>query len=340
VNFKSRIDAGLEAGTSMRLIAVEEHVLTSEVRHAWTIAAADDPTSAFDQGALGVRLEDLGDGRLALMDEAGVDLQVLSLTTPGLHNLGAEESISLARRTNDLIAEAVVKRPDRFQGFATLPMPAPDAVPHELERAVRDLGLKGAMVSGRTRDKHLDHPDFQPLFACAAELGVPIFIHPQIPLRAVRDANYSGFDPAIDLALASYGLGWHYEAGLQFVRLILAGTFDRHPSLQIILGHWGEVILFYLERLAAIQRAAKLERPMAHYACNNLYVTASGMFSIDYFRRCVEIVGMERVLFSTDYPYQYRPGREARTFLERIPFDRTDAAKFAHGNWERLTNRG
>ncbi|MFK5599825.1 amidohydrolase family protein [Methylobacterium sp. HMF5984] len=323
----------------MKLVAVEEHFLPHVVRDAWAIAAADDPTAAFDRGEIGARLEDLGAGRIALMDEAGVDVQVLSLTTPGLHNLAAADSAALARHTNDLIAGAVARRPDRFQGFAALPTPAPDAAPRELERAVRDLGLKGAMVCGRTRDKHLDHPDFQPLFACAAELGVPVFIHPQIPLRAVRDANYAGFDPETDLALAAYGLGWHYEAGLQFVRLVLAGTFDRHPGLQVILGHWGEVVLFYLERLAALQRVAKLDRPVADYVRDNLYVTASGMFSLDYFRRCVEIVGLDRVLFSTDYPYQYRPGRQARGYLDRLPLDDADRAKLAHGNWERLTHR-
>ena len=324
----------------MKLIAIEEHFLTREVKDAWAAVAADDPTSAFDRGEIGARLEDLGEGRLTLMDEAGVDLQVLSLTTPGLHNLAAEESVALAQRTNDLTAETVAKRPDRFQGFAALPTPSPDRAPRELERAVRDLGLKGAMLSGRTRDKHLDHPDFQPLFECAAALGVPIFIHPQIPLRAVRDANYSSLGSDIDLALATYGLGWHYEAGLQFVRLIVAGTFDRYPDLQIILGHWGEVVLFYLERLAALQRTAKLDRPIADYMRSNLYVTASGMFSVDYLQRCIAIVGVKRILFSTDFPYQYRPGRNARRFLEGLPLDEAGKKMFAHGNWERLTSRG
>lgn len=323
----------------MKIIAVEEHFITRDVKDAWAAAAADDPTSAFDRGEIGARLEDFGERRLALMEEAGVDMQVLSLTTPGLHNLAGEESVTLARRTNDFIAEIVAARPDRFQGFAAVPTAAPEVAPRELERAVRDLGLKGAMLSGRTRDKHLDHPDFRPLFERATALGVPIFIHPQIPLPAVRDANYSGLGPEIDLALAAYGLGWHYEAGLQFVRLVVSGTFDRHPGLQIILGHWGEVVLFYLERLAALQRAAKLERPIAEYARDNLYVTASGMFSADYLRRCVDIVGIDRILFSTDFPYQYRPGREARRFLEETPLDETGRAKFAHGNWERLTGR-
>jgi uncharacterized protein len=177
------------------------------------------------------------------------------------------------------------------------------------------------------------------LFACAAALGVPVFIHPQIPLRAVRDANYSGFGSDIDLALAAYGLGWHFEAGLQFVRLILAGTFDRHPDLQIILGHWGEVVLFYEERLAALERAAKLARPIATVMRENLHVTASGMFSNTYLQRCIAIVGVERILFSTDFPYQYRSGHQARRFLEQAPLDEAGKAMFAHGNWDRLTSR-
>jgi predicted TIM-barrel fold metal-dependent hydrolase len=322
----------------MRLVAIEEHFLTREVSGAWATAPGPaDPTCAYHGGDLAERLENLGETRLRLMDETGVDVQVLSLTTPGLHNLQAGPSALLARRTNDFIAEAVARRPDRFQGFAALPTPAPAEAPRELERAVRQLGLKGAMLCGRTRHKHLDHPDFWPLFECAADLGVPLFIHPQIPPPAVREASYSGFGGGLDLALAGPGIGWHYEAGLQFVRMTLAGVFDRFPSLQIILGHWGEVVLFYLERMSVLDRVAKLKRPFAICAQENLYVTASGMFSDAYLKRCVEIVGVDRILFSTDYPYQYRPGRDARGFLERTPLDDEGKAKFAHGNWERLT---
>ncbi|MBE7216864.1 MAG: amidohydrolase [Caulobacteraceae bacterium] len=323
----------------MKLVAVEEHLLTSEVKAAWAAAPPPaDPTADLDDGEIAARLRDLGDGRIALMDEAGVDVQVLSLTTPGLHNLEPAESVRLGRRTNDAIAEAVARRPDRFEGFAALPTPAPDAAARELERAVKDLGLKGALLCGRTRDKHLDHPDFHPMFACAAELRAPLFIHPQVAPPAVRRASYSGVSGKVDLALSAFGLGWHYEAGLQFVRLAAAGVFDRFPDLQIILGHWGEVVLFYLERLAVFDRVAELQRPFADYARRNLYVTASGMWSDDYLRRCLEIVGPERLLFSTDFPYQYRPGGGARRFVEQAPLDDEIRAKFAHGNWERLSH--
>jgi predicted TIM-barrel fold metal-dependent hydrolase len=224
----------------MRLIAIEEHFLTREVREAWAAApAADDPTQGLHLGDIEARLDDLGEDRLRLMDETGVDVQVLSLTTPGLSNLAAHQSVALAQGTNDLIAATITGRPQRFQGFAALPTPASAEAARELRRAVCDLGLKGAMLCGRTREKNLDHADFWPLFECAAELGVPLFIHPQIPQRAVRDVYYAGFGDAVDLAFATYGLGWHYEAGIQFVRLALAGVFDRFPNLQIILGHWG-----------------------------------------------------------------------------------------------------
>lgn len=324
----------------MKLIAIEEHFLTPEVTDAWAAAPGPvDPTCAYHAGDLAARLEDLGDMRLDLMDETGVDVQVLSLTTPGLHNLEAGASAALARGTNDLVAQAVARRPDRFQGFAALPTPSPAEAPRELERAVRQLGLKGAMLCGRTREKSLDHPDFWPLFECAADLGVPLFIHPQIPPEAVRQASYSGIGEGLDLALAGPGLGWHYEAGLQFVRLVLAGVFDRFPRLQVILGHWGEVVLFYLERMTVLDRVARLDRPFAVCVRENLHVTASGMFSEAYLKRCVEIVGVDRILFSTDYPYQYRPGRMARAFLDQIPLNDAGKAKFAHENWERLTGR-
>ena len=322
----------------MKLIAIEEHFLTREVRDAWSAIPSDDDTIKFNIGEIGERLDDLGEGRLRLMDETGVDVQVLSLTSPGFHNLD-DSSVSLVQRTNDFLASKVANHPSRFQGLASLPMPAPKQAVRELERCVRDLGFKGAMICGRTRDKNMDHKIFWPIFECATDLDVPILIHPQIPQKAVRETYYSGFGEAIDLAFSSYGLGWHYEAGIQFVRLVLAGVFDRFPNLQVVLGHWGEVILFYIERLVALNRTAKLDRPFADYLRNNLYVTASGMFSETYLRRSIEMVGIDRVLFSTDFPYQYRPGKDARRFLDEMTLEEQDKRKFAYANWERLTKQ-
>lgn len=324
----------------MRLIAIEEHVLPSQVRDAWATAPPPhDPVSALaDGGEAGARLADLGEGRLALMDEQGVDVQVLSLTTPGLHNLEPGPAVETARFVNDLIGETCARRPDRFQGFAALPTSDPQAAPRELERAVRELGLKGALLCGRTRERHLDHFALRPMLAKAAELRVPIMIHPQTPMPAMRELSYAGLGETADLALAAFGLGWHYEAGLQWVRLAAAGVFDELPDLQVILGHWGEVVLFYLERTSAVfQRALQIKRPLTEYARRNLYVTGSGMWSEAYLIRCRDIVGPERLLFSTDYPYQYRPGGVPRRFLDAAPLDTAGREAFAHGNWERLT---
>jgi uncharacterized protein len=321
-----------------KLIAIEEHFVTADIRAAWAASSiGQEGTGGFDLGEIEERLDDLGPHRLALMDESGVETQVLSVTTPALHNLEPAESVSLARKTNDLLAAAIAKYPTRFQGFAVLPTAAPAAAASELERSVTHLGFAGAMLCGRTRDKNLDHADFRPIFKTAATHGVPLFVHPQIPQRAVREVYYSGFGDLVDTAFATFALGWHYEAGIQFIRLLLAGVFDEHPDLQIVLGHWGEVVLFYLERLNVLTRFAKLQRPVIDYIRQNLYVTPSGMWSQSYLQRTLEIVGPERILFSTDYPYQYRPGAQGRSFVEAAALSPEQKEMFAHGNWERLT---
>jgi hypothetical protein len=322
----------------MKLIALEEHFLSPDVQTAWAAAAATghDDGESLRPGDMQHRLVELGDERLARMDDNEIDVQVLSLTSPGLHNLAPGAAIPLARRTNDLIATIIASHPDRFDGFATLPVTAPDEAAQELERAVRELGLKGGMLFGRVIDEHLDHPRFLPIFGTAARLRVPLYIHPQPPPRAVRDAYYSGFDPQVNFAFATFGLGWHYDCGIQFLRLALAGMFDRFPDLQIILGHWGEVVLFFTERLAALSRVATLKRSVVDTMRENLYVTPSGMFKQSYFQHAVDVVGVDRVLFSADYPYQYRPGGGPRHFVEHLPLSDDDKKKIAHANWERL----
>ncbi|MGN6211235.1 amidohydrolase family protein [Parafilimonas sp.] len=320
----------------MKLIAIEEHFLTQAIRDEWhKHPDKDDPTEMLHVGKIEKLLEDIGDLRLQLMDETGIDVQVLSLTSPCLHN-AESESVNLAKQTNDYIAGIITENPGRFQGLAALPMFAPTEAAKELERSVKNLNLKGAMLCGRTRNKNLDHKDFWEIFECAENLGVPLFIHPQVPQKAVRDIYYSGFDELTDIAFSTFGIGWHYEAGIQFVRLVLAKVFDRFPNLQIILGHWGEVILFYTERLASLNRVTKLQKPFIEYVQQNLYVTASGMFSQNYLQRSVEIIGIDRILFSSDYPYQYRPGREARNFLDATALGKEEKEKFAFGNWEQL----
>ncbi len=322
----------------MKLIGIEEHFLTPEVRNAWNAMnlGASDPGATFHSGEVERRLLDLAEERLALMDETGLDVQVLSLITPALHDFGPD-AVEVARRTNDAVAAAVARHPTRFEAIATLPVSMPEEAALELDRCVRTLGFKGAMLCGRVGDRNLDHLAFTPILENAAALRVPVLLHPRTPDVAVRAAYYSGFTPELDAAFASFGLGWHYDAGIQFVRLVLAGTFDRLPDLQVILGHWGELVLFYAERLSAMDRISKLAHPIATYLRRNLYVTASGMFLPHYLERAAAIVGPDRLLFSTDFPYQYRTGHDARLFLDKCGLGGAAKTGFAYGNWLRLT---
>ena len=310
----------------MKVIALEEHLMTAEVLGASQELA----------GEIKRRLLDLGPGRLAAMDEAGIDVEVLSLTTPGVQNLDPAQSVELARSANDQIAAAVRQHPDRFQGFATLPTPDPQASARELERAVRELGLKGAMVFGRTRGRNFDLPEFWPIFETAEALKAPLYFHPQIPQQGVLDAYYSGFGAEVDSLFARPGIGWHYETGIQILRLILAGVFDRFPGLQIITGHWGEVVLFYLERLDLLTGPAKLPRKLSEYFRQHISITPSGIFSQRYLRWAIEVIGVDNILFSTDYPYALATRGTARSFLDSAELSDADRSKIASGNWQRL----
>ncbi|MBL6081209.1 amidohydrolase [Belnapia sp. T18] len=328
----------------MRIVALEEHFSMREVREAelWLAPSPQDNSRAplMSDCETGAGLDDLSAARIARMDAAGVDVAVLSLATPGVQNLDASDAVPLACSTNDRLADAVRRHPNRFEGFATLPTPDPEAAARELERAVTVLGFRGAMLHGRTRDRNLDHPDFLPILEAAAALRVPLYIHPQIPQPAVYEALYAGYGDELSLHFATGGLGWHVEAGIQALRLILAGTFDRLPGLQVILGHWGEVVLFYLERVNVLSKVARhLQRPVADYARSNLHVTPGGILSPRYLSWAIDIVGADRILFATDDPYVAFSNGGARRFLEQADLSLDDRTRIAHGNWDRLCAR-
>ena len=323
----------------MKTIGTEEHFVSDEVIAAWNRLGStgrDDELASVPPGDLGERLREVGERRIAAMDEAGLDVQVISLTAPGVQNLSADEATRLQVETNDRIAELVNAHPDRFQGFATLATPAPAEAAQELERAVTELGLNGALLFGRAGDRNLDHADNWPIFEAAASLRAPLYIHPQIPQPRVRAALYSGFGDAIDNAFASYGIGWHYESGVQFLRLALAGVFDRFADLQVLLGHWGEVVLFYLDRADGLAMQAKLPKLFSEYIRQNAYITAGGVYSQRYLRWAVEVVGVERILFATDYPYRPGPDGGVEHFLQTAGLDRADQERIAAGNWDAL----
>jgi len=323
----------------MRVIGLEEHFVTAEVLRAWR---ALDPRwqdlslIPSTRGETARRLAEVGDERLTAMDDAGVDVQVLSLSSPGVQSLDRGEAVALQTAANDVLSEVVRRRPDRFGGLATLATPDPPAAAAELERAVTRLGLDGAMVFGRTRDRTMDAPEFWPIYEAAAALRAPLYLHPQTPSPAVRDAYYGGYDPRLSAALATHGIGWHYETGVELLRLILAGVFDRFPDLQIIVGHWGELVLFYLDRIASLDELGTLRRPITDYFRTNVHITPSGVLSHRYRQWATDVIGVDRILFATDYPFVGVAEGGARTFLREAALSETDRAAVASGNWTRL----
>ncbi len=323
----------------MRVIGLEEHFVIADVLKAWRVLDPrwqDIALKPSAEGESARRLAELGNERFSAMEETGLDVQVLSLTAPGVQNLAPDDAVALQTISNDLLAETVRAHPDRLQGLATLATPAPAKAARELERAVIRLGMNAAMLFGRTRERNLDHPDSWPIFEVAAALSTPLYLHAQSPQPTVRAAYYSGFGDATNAAFAAYGIGWHYETGVQLLRLILSGVFDRFPDLQVIVGHWGEVILFYLERIDKLATVAKLARPISDYVRSNVLVTPSGMFSHRYLRWAIEVIGVDRILFSTYYPFEFAPQGGARRFLEEADLTETDREKIASGNWNRL----
>ena len=317
----------------MPLIAIEEHWVLPGVTRAWKAlppGRIDESLAFNERGDHLARLEDLGPGRLAAMDAQGIDVAVISHAPPGTQGLPATDAAPLCREANDAAAEAVARHPTRLRALATLPLSAPDAVAGELERAV-GLGHVGAMVHGRSGDRHLDDPVHDDLFAAAAALRVPLFVHPQIPPDALRDVAYRGLDPLTDLGLATFGWGWHLEAATAALRLILRGTFDRHPDLQIILGHWGELLLFWLDRADGLAGLRGLPRSVGDYVRSNVHVTSSGMFNPALLRHVLSVTTPDRLLFSTDYPFQHPDAAEIEAFLGELGSD-ADREAFRSGN--------
>ncbi|MFF4244896.1 amidohydrolase family protein [Streptomyces sp. NPDC001822] len=323
----------------MPLIGIEEHWMLPELTSALRAAPSPDESLAFNErGDAGRRLEDLGAGRIAAMDAQGIDLAVLALTPPGTQPLPPGEAVALSRLANDTATEAVRAHPTRFRSLSTLPMSSPRDVAAELERAAGQ-GHVGTMVYGRSGNRFLDDPAYDDFFAAAAELSQPVFIHPQIPSDALRDAGYRGFDPMTDLGLATFGWGWHLEAATAALRLILRGTFDRHTNLQIVLGHWGELLLFWLDRADSLARLAGLQRPVSDYIRSNVFITTSGMLNPALLHHALTVTTIDRLIFSTDYPFQQPTRAEIDAFFGHLATD-ADRHKVRSGNASALFGIG
>ena len=320
----------------MRTITLEEHFASP--------AFLDGPGRKLKERAAKIggpaarfleQLSDLGDNRIAEMDAAGVDMQILSLTSPGVEQLEAAEAASFARETNDFLAEAIRSHPTRFGGFAALPTADPDAAVAELERTIHEYGFKGAVINGHIQGRYLDDKFFWPIFEHAEALRVPIYLHPTPPPQPVIEASYGGFSPIVTELFAGPGWGWHIETAIHVIRIILGGTFDRYPGLQIVIGHMGETLPFMLQRLDMMPAAmTKISRPISSYLRENIHYTFSGFNYTPTFLDLLLEVGVDRIMFSADHPYASMV--QARAFLDRLPVSPADRERIAHGNAERL----
>jgi predicted TIM-barrel fold metal-dependent hydrolase len=321
----------------MRTITLEEHFISP----GFLAGPGKDFTERLrNSGPRGAKvyqqLQDIGDKRIADMDAAGIDMQVLSLNSPGVEQAEAAEQIAIARESNDFLAEAVKKYPQRFAAFASLPVAAPDQAAEELDRRVRQQGFKGTLINGHTRGRYLDDKFFSPILERAEALDVPIYLHPTVPPPAVVEASFGGFSPPVTAMFASAGWGWHIETGVHLLRMILGGVFDRHPKLQVVIGHLGEGIPFMMPRLQKNfpTEMTKLARPMGDYLRENVHYTFGGFNFPATFLDLLLEVGADRIMFSVDYPYGSMT--EARAFLEQLPVTAADKERIAHGNAERL----
>lgn len=327
----------------MRIITVEEHTISPALNKAlakYGRGGAPYQEMAHAKGypydADPVLFADMGEKRIADMDAAGIAMQVVSCPVQP-QQLPPEIAVSAVREANDELADAIRKHPDRFAGFCALPWPDPEAAAKELERAVK-LGYRGVLIGGRAiiEGGFLDDPRFTPVLEAAEALDMPIYVHPGAPMDAVQKAYYAGLDDLVSARLSLFGWGWHHEAGIQVLRMILSGVFDRFPKLQVISGHWGEMVPFFLSRLdqALPQKATHLERTITETYRQHVYVTPSGIFDEPQLKFCAEVLGADRIIHSVDFPFIENQG--ARSFLENASICAADKELIAHGNAERL----
>ncbi|KAK3366744.1 hypothetical protein B0T24DRAFT_581002 [Lasiosphaeria ovina] len=320
-----------------KLIALEEHSALASLGAGESIPFYAHAHATFPAAA--AKLFDLGAGRLRDMDAGGITLQVLSCTAGvGVGNPAG------CRGANDELAAAVRVSPSRLAAFAVLPMAFPDAAAAELERAVTQLGCVGALVDARLPDgTHYDAPAYWPLFAAAERLGAPLYLHPAPPSPGEVAARYAGnYPPRVAAGLASGGWAWHADAGLGFLKLCAAGVFDAYPRLKVVLGHNGEMVPAMLDRAARTLRkfgdASHPKRGLREVWDENVWVTTSGMYTVEAFDMLLKATKAERVMFATDYPYDDM--REAREFVPALAksglLTQEELEDFAWRNAERL----
>lgn len=309
------------------VIALEEHYYDPEL-----VATFDSPEGRAPE--LRRRLDDLGALRLKEMDEAGIDVQVISHGAPSTQRLDPQSAVRLARHANDRLAQAIAAHPDRFAGFAALPTPDPPAAADELERTVTTLGFKGAMVHGLTNGVFFDDERFWPIFARAQALDVPLYVHPAGPHSAVVEAYYKDYLHDFP-ALRTAAWGFTVETATQGIRLVLSGVFDAYPDVKIILGHMGEGLPFLLWRINhALARPGNRPVSFRDQFSQHFYITTSGNFSTPALLCSMMELGVDRILFSVDWPFvQNVPGTQ---WMHELQLSAEDKTKILSGNARRL----
>ena len=256
------------------------------------------------------RLQNIDSRRIADMDATGISMQILSLTSPGVQVFDAATAVSFARDSNDQLAAAIAKYPTRLAGLAAVAPQNPREAARELERGVRSLGLKGAILNSHTLGEYLDDPKFWDIFAAAEALDVPVYLHPNSPSAGlIQPLLQRGLDGAL------YGFG--VDTGMHLLAIITSGVFDRFPKLKLVVGHLGEALPFWLFRLDYMHRATvaskryafmkPLRRQVSDYLRENVYVTSSGMAWAPAIQFCQQVLGVDRVMYAMDYPYQFEP---------------------------------
>ena len=291
-----------------------------------------------------IGLADLGERRIRDMDPGGLDVQILSAHTPAVQNVPGKAGIDFAYRLNRMLVEGPMARyPGRFRAFATLPLQSPEAAADELERSVRDDGFLGALTNGHITKKYLDHPDFEPVLARAEALDVPIYLHPGYPADEINEIYYSTTRSEYtkefqDYIFSGSGLGWHQEVLIQCVRMITYGVFDRFPKLKIIVGHMGEGLPFYYERIAndmGEPTENSLEKPFGQYFQDNFWFTTSAFFQDELLHLLLKHISVDRVMFATDYPF-IESIKEGTDWFRAVDLPRADKEKIAFRNAEKL----
>lgn len=328
----------------MKIIALEEHALDKAIGQATSqVIQQNYPyirafmNSPKEISPSMIDLFELGERRIKEMDDNKIDMEILSYTNATQWISGAD-SITLSKSANDKLSKLVKQYPSRFRAFATLPWSDPNAAARELRRAIKDDGFVGALISGRpqTGNVFLDDECYYPIWEVLCEFDLPIYIHPNFTSPDVINGYYSGLNENVNMILSSYGFGWHVEAGIQVIRMILSGVFDKFPKLKVISGHWGEVVPFYLTRFDQmfLPSITGLKENFSFYYKRNVYVTPSGIYDDESLEFCVKKLGIDHVLFSADFPYIQESG--ARHFIENAPLSREDKEKFGYLNAEKI----